>query len=576
MQIKQWAVILVMGLGACDGSSQHMSQQEEDLSTSPIINDGYVVVTAPSAEGGKTLYVDPLIGVDDCFDYDPSTRACGEGQERVFADLPLLTAFPGDTVLFRGAEYNQTWTVRHSGKQGRPITYQVYPGEKVLFTGEQLKPAINLSYREYIVLDGFTVSDVGRWLYARQMNYSVIKNNTFQRAMDASGGAKTGLFFSDAHFNKLLNNDIEDNPQDLLSLISSDRNVVEGNRFHKAGHALWDIRCGNYNVIRHNYFHNEKQKIGEVYDCDNAAGYKLYDSTRRNIIESNDFSYVPSSGNKSPFSGIQYAGQQGIIRKNRFYDSQGPGLRLTIYGNEAQHNWGNRIYNNVFLNSGYAGVRIGGADAALKFEDNIFKNNIFAGSRFVANDTRWTLYTEVLAGKPVQVKVSRLEGYTFENNSFYSEGDVKQDFFITYGFRDINNHFTLSVDEWQQKYPLLFKDNLSASPMFAVKGDQNYHLAAASEMRDAAAFLAHASAAGSGVIVPLDDVSYFYDGFDIPGESGDLIQFEGQTQTAYIVDIDYVANTITLDREMVWAEGRGIALAYSGPAPDIGAHEFEH
>ncbi len=584
MKIKFVAVIgLVIGLGGCGGSSEEIiksdGDEEDDASLSLIGDDGYVLAGAlplinSATEEGKVLYVDLSVGKEGCFDYDPSTRQCGSGDDRVFGDLPKLAAFPGDTILFRGGKYQEKWTVRHSGTEKHRIIYKAYPGETVLFTGANLSPAINLSYREYVTLEGFTVSDVGRWLYARKASYNIIKNNTFRRATDASGGAKTGLFFAESYFNKLINNDIEDNPQDLLSLISSDKNLVEGNQFRSAGHSLWSIRCGNYNVVRNNYFHNEKQKIGEVYDCAKTAGYELYDSSRRNLIESNDFAYVPSSGNKSPFSGIQYAGQQGIIRKNRFYDTQGPGLRFTIYGTEAQFNWGNRIYNNVFLNSDYAGVRIGGASAALKFEDNIFKNNILAGSRFVANDTRWSLYTDILAGEPVQLKTVRLDGFTFENNNFYSEDGTRENFLITHGGRHVDNYFTLSLDEWQKKYPSLFKNNVSASPMFTLDDDQKYHLSAGSAMRDAAAFLSHTTEAGVGVVVPLSDVSYFYDGFDIPDELGDVIQFEAQTQTARIVDIDYAANTITLDREMIWAEGQGIALAYSGAAPDIGAYEF--
>jgi hypothetical protein len=71
----------------------------------------------------------------------------------------------------------------------------------------------------------------------------------------------------------------------------------------------------------------------------------------------------------------------------------------------------------------------------------------------------------------------------------------------------------------------------------------------------------------------VDNAGYFYDGFDIPGEVGDLIQLSGQTQTARIVEIDYATNTLTLDRALTWMAGQGVSLAYSGNAPDIGASE---
>ncbi|MHC4417076.1 MAG: hypothetical protein ACYSU6_00660, partial [Planctomycetota bacterium] len=75
-----------------------------------------------------------------------------------------------------------------------------------------------------------------------------------------------------------------------------------------------------------------------------------YDCTKYNLIERNTFAYTPSSGNHSPYAGIQYAGQNGIIRNNIFYDTIGPALSLTLYGREANYNTGNRIYNNVRRN----------------------------------------------------------------------------------------------------------------------------------------------------------------------------------------------------------------------------------
>jgi hypothetical protein len=56
---------------------------------------------------------------------------------------------------------------------------------------------------------------------------------------------------------------------------------------------------------------------------------------------------------------------------------------------------------------------------------------------------------------------------------------------------------------------------------------------------------------------------------------GDLIQLEGQTQTARIKNINYTTNTITVDTPLYWNNGQGISLAYQGFAPDVGAYENE-
>jgi hypothetical protein len=55
---------------------------------------------------------------------------------------------------------------------------------------------------------------------------------------------------------------------------------------------------------------------------------------------------------------------------------------------------------------------------------------------------------------------------------------------------------------------------------------------------------------------------------------GDMIQLEGQTQTALIMSIDYPANTLTIDRSLTWTNGLGVSLPYVGSAPDMGAYEY--
>ena len=64
--------------------------------------------------------------------------------------------------------------------------------------------------------------------------------------------------------------------------------------------------------------------------------------------------------NASPYSGIQYAGQNGIIRNNVFYDCQGPPISLTLYSGEATFNYGNRVYNNDFYNNEFGAIDISG------------------------------------------------------------------------------------------------------------------------------------------------------------------------------------------------------------------------
>ena len=88
------------------------------------------------------------------------------------------------------------------------------------------------------------------------------------------------------------------------------------------------------------------------------------------------------------------------------------------------------------------------------------------------------------------------------------------------------------------------------------------------------AFLTTTIGSGTSNVLPVQDASYFYDGYGISGEVGDEIQLENSQQRAIITRINYNDNRLTLDREISWADGQGVSLTYHGAAPDIGAYEY--
>ena len=71
--------------------------------------------------------------------------------------------------------------------------------------------------------------------------------------------------------------------------------------------------------------------------------------------------------------------------------------------------------------------------------------------------------------------------------------------------------------------------------------------------------------------LPVKDAGYFCDGFDIV--EGDLIQLEGQHETARITKVDYDQNKLYLERPLTWKDRQGVSLPFSGTAPDIGVFE---
>lgn len=528
----------------------------------------------------QVIYVDQQLSRDCTGNYSIQNRDCSGIDGNAFKTIKSAAAVasPGTTVLIRGGEYNEQLSPKISGTEGNYVTFRNYENEIVEITGSSLSPAIWIDQKDYILIEGIVVKDVQRWLNALGCSYLVIQNNTFKNAMDSGGSSKTGIFSQSSQHIKILNNVIDESTQDNIGMVDCDYNLIEGNVIAKANHALWALKCSNYNIIRGNYFYNEIQKIGEIYDCD-GVGYgetsfpkiTSLDDTKFNIVENNIFAYTASSGNHSPYAGIQYAGQHGIIRNNIFYECIGPPISLALYADEAKNNYCNRISHNVFFDNEFGGIEISRRED-YNFSDQQLKNNIFYKNQFIQHDFRWSWY-EVLNNKPVQILTGRYNDILIENNDIFSS-QVDELYVIAFGERTSDsNQAPESLSWWETYYDQVFINNLQADPRFVDEANKDFYLQANSPMIDAGTFLTHTTNSGNNSItMEVDDASWFVDGFGIV--SGDTVQLEGQISYAIIQSIDYASNTLTLDRKTTWDTGQGISMKYSGVKPDIGAFEY--
>lgn len=355
-----------------------------------------------------------------------------------------------------------------------------------------------------------------------------------------------------------------------------------------------------------------------------------YNSTKRNLFENNHFGYHPFRPNRAAQpSAIQYSGQQGIIRRNVFANPSGKqlaangtgpqagGIGLNVRwggswdgwkikadgtgvwwgeGHEAGYVTHNRIYNNVFFGYDQGCITLPPENAVAKildpppmseqnpprqysekfaFEDNRFVNNIIAPGRYQSH-FKWK-WQQMLSGKPVAVVAFGLLGkFDFRNNDFYGtdDGGVPLIYFHQLPSTRTQPEIVVPASQVSGDLARSFSNNLSRAPRFANADAGDFHLSEQSPLIDAGAFLT--TTVGSrerSTEIRLRDAGYFYDGFGIEGEVGDLIQLQGQAETARITKIDLATGNITLDRPLSCSDGQGVALAYSGKAPDIGAFE---
>jgi hypothetical protein len=546
----------------------------------------------------STYYIDGSLAGNCQAQYNAATRNCGTGADTAYRSLAAgaLNAKPGDTVLIRQGVYNETLIPGQSGTAEAPIFFGRYGSEPVTITnvsgaglgqlpeGEHAdiaweKFGFYLWNKSHITIDGLTIDNVNGWGRAVNASYITLSNNVFTNAT-TPGGRGSIKFVMGGH-NQILNNKIHTG-NDNIFILKSDHNVIAGNEITSGRHTLWTIKGGNYNVVRGNYFHNEREKIGEIFDAFDPVngldeihfGLSQKNATKHNLVEDNIFAYTPSSGIQAPYSGIQYAAQEGIIRNNVFYNMTGPGIEIASYGDEAEFSTDNRIYNNVFYQNHFGGMRIS-KNETYYLANNVIKNNVFYQNDFIDHDGRFSSWRQ-LDGHSAQILTRTSAGALFENNAIF--GSAKDDGYVIANifFNDDDSrgpeHYPLA--EAQQVWGATLVGNLEVVPGFSNAAAHDFSLAVSSPLVDSGDYLTRTADAGQGNRLIVSDVRYFYDGFTISGEKADSIQLENSSDTATIVSIDYQQNALILDKALQWTQGQGVSLVYTGSAPDIGAFEL--
>lgn len=536
----------------------------------------------------RTIYVDLTLSSSNCLGkYSVVNRNCSGSDGDAFKKLSdaLAVVVRGDIVILRSGIYTESLIPSSSGLKERRIVIKGMENEKIVFTGSHLSPAIYIESKSYISIENIEIINVNRWANILVCKGIEFKNCSFRNANDPGGSSKTGLFFQDSDYNTILNCRIDSSTQDNIALIQSSHNLIQGNINIRAVHALWAIKCGSFNVIRRNYFANNLQKIGEIYDCDDvgfgsASFPKLSkkNSTKCNLVEENIFALTSTPINASPYAGIQLSAQSSIIRRNLFYDCIGPPIDLTLYDGEAENNYDNKIYHNLMYNNHFGGITIPAAEGKyLCFGNEVF-NNIFYNNNFVQYDKRWNWYGE-LHEKPVQIMFlgssTRLKTYTsriFNNGIYHSS--LNKNYFIVYGdrFSSTNPSFQ-ELSWWETNYSEYIEENLTVDPLLMDVSQLDFRVSNKSPMIDRGAFMTSIQKIINDTILQVADAGYFYDGFGIEGLQADTIQSKDSRKSAIIKSVDYGQKLLYLDRAHSWVIGELISLKYNGVAPDIGIFE---
>jgi hypothetical protein len=481
----------------------------------------------------------------------------------------------------------------------------------------------------YVKIEDIEFGPTGGWISILDSHNITISGCDFH---DAGYNWKGGKIFNSENV-RISNCSFKDYNAagDNLAIILGQKNVVENSVFENSGHALLAIRGSNNNVIRNNVFSDvDENQLVEIYDAKVEKPTQnvfyivvpRYNNARYNVFEGNTFGHGPCLGVPYPSGNarcksqaLEFSGQYTITRNNVFnnpvtqtYPNAG-GVAVSMRWGGSWSGWDDRrgivgqaheagfVHNNKFYHNTFFGYDTGKimnpVDNAMQgvqnpppmkwvldywnypynetyiFEQNIFKNNIFYEGRTVTY-INWGIYKNT-NGMPVQAYLRGIVDDTFfSGNNFFATGN-ESDRLIYDAVANIPPYaqppsfFDASYAAWS--------NNKQLNPGFVDESNGDFSLHSGSNMIDAAEFLTTAVSGGSGTMMQVADAGYFYDGYDIPGELGDLIRIENGG-TARILDIDYSTNILTLDTSLNWVARQGVSLAYSGSAPDIGAFEY--
>ena len=459
----------------------------------------------------------------------------------------------GDVATFLPGDYAGVLCPQHHGQPDRPMTYRSeHPRGARLVGGN---PVIQLDGRHDLVLDGFSVEPLnGVYLSANKCEGLVIRNCHFEGSRGSYVAARfvecRNVFLRDNIFTRHLamgNGAVLQG--NMIQTNHCDRFVLEGNTIGKAGHSPAHLReCTNL-VVRRNLF---CAKWGRGFETFNAKPM---------LFEENVITEEVDSGGSADSRGKVLC-MDGIFRRNLVIRNYDAALASNSYiyrnGMPAWVLKNSRLYHNtLYHNHSYTWIITSHLDDLTNVSDNIWKNNIFHD-----NDP---------LGDFLALRIGRVgEGNRFVRNAFF--GDRAGRRLIERWNKDQGNRrFTLTQAE--QELGSLFERNLEVDPQFLDTDTDDYRLTPGSPCVDAGEYLTVTTRASEGRVLPVEDTRWFYDGFGIDGEQGDLIFVGPQRHEARVVGVDREQNVLTLDRDVSCRAGEPVTLPYAGRAPDLGAME---
>ncbi|TYP76576.1 OmpL47-type beta-barrel domain-containing protein [Paenibacillus methanolicus] len=497
------------------------------------------------------------------------------------------TAAAGDTVLFMDGVYSEQFIPQNSGTAGNPITFKAMnAGQTTLTYAASDNFVIKILGKSHLALSGFKVTshlNKGKWIMLDSSNGTAggtknsnitISDCVFNYAT-AGWGPRAPFSINYTEQLKLLRNSVTEayDGDDLITVANSSKLLIEGNNFNKARHTVFAFGyAGAYHSVRDVVVRNN------VFNSQWSRNFEIAPNSRI-LLEGNVFAEQRlGSGNAASRNSIH--ANQVIFRYNRFIRNYGSGTLGSSPYETGLLFKDSVFYNNVFAENDTWVHYIGDNYALRTIQNNFYKNNIFYNNDNNASNKNLR-YNEPAINPDGTRTISFIR-----NNFWHGPGVTPMILGTDNNVSNYNLRTLAAVEAMSQisgsQVPL-FDENTNVNPLFTDPGNYNFTLQAGSPMIDGGANLTKAVGAGHATAtITVENPNYFYDGFGIGGEQGDLISVGSSGNRARIINIAYTTDpatgvvtsgVLTLDTPLTWADGASVNLAYAGSAPDLGIAE---
>lgn len=558
------------------GTNYYMARYGTNTANGLTTNTPWFTLTKFGAvcAPGDTLYVleDPL----DPYDCNPNlTAAKGGGQ---FFSPGFHTA--GNTS---------------KGTAENPITISNYPGHRPKFINGNLNGVnvapFTIGNQSYIKIFGMGLADCRGASISLTVNttncevaYNICGPTARSNASEAVFVMADGAFRNWIHDNIFFGatgydindptNQVERGDTCTVGITSTHYSnawqmawcVIEYNFMYHGGHSVFNPQRCVSNYFRGNIIRNpiwiDWPSFGQKGGHRCAGGWGEW-----NVFEENDYGYAGMPLMNLGAEGMGIFGPNNLSIREIFHHNECNGLTLYSKGVEGL---GWFVTNNTIVHPTFVRNALG-----QKYYTNYFNAGLALG-KYTNNN----LTTIFLSG----VTNSQMRNALLAQNGGQGAGLTNSIEFRSSSAA--SNPDFLGGTNWF--------DHISGDPLFANDTNRIYNveqplgnplgtnaraefvLRANSPCIDKAGWLTTCVGNGSGTSLTVGSSRYFWSGLTACNRffPGSTIQLQGQATRVTVTAIDPVTHTLTLSTQLTWTDGQGVALAYTGTAPDFGFAEY--